>query len=344
MGGRSVIDGGRFTKGVCQVIVNFPPDTEITQLINTYFLNQVPVQRLIDFNDAVPDTVPYGSWVKLLYTGSDSPYDSIMCQDLVNQCIKYQVAYHSYSARFPYVDERSAYLPHDGEDNNPFGLTDSTSMNFGSVEYEVFVRSLDEHGKPDDTPAQVDLIGNFDPTLDECYLSDHFDNRALNGDTITWDWWHPANADTFNEQTLMFEKTFKFVVNASGHDHPWETASGVKNWFYSFFDPQGTFVRLMRAGSWVPGSTLNILSDTLSITFTYELTDPMGDAVFANLPGYVNEIYDFVLQGRDTATDQFFSQYMFVNGVQEKINEYPVSILGRWTEERSFQFHFRMIR
>ncbi len=344
MEGRSIIDAGQFEEGVCQVVVNFDPDTKITQLLNTYYVNQTPVQRWIDFEDAVPDTIPYNSWVKLFYRGWDSPYDSVFCQDVTNRCIKYQKSYHRYSERFPPSEARSGHLPPDGEDNDPFNVADTTSMNFGSVEYEIFVRSLDEHDRPDGTPAMIELVGNFDPVLDECYLEDHLGNHVENGDTITWNWWRPANTDTFNEITLKFEKKFQFIINASGHDHPWEPESGVKNWWYFFFDPQGVFVRFARAGSWVPGEELNSLSDTLTGTFSYPLTDPAGDEIFGNLPDWINTTYDMVLKGRDTAIGEEFSQYMFINSNKELLNVYPVSMLGRWTEERTVRFHLRIVR
>ena len=344
MEGQSIIDAGRFEHSVCVVDVNFPPETEITQLLNTYYLNQTPHQRWIDFEDAVPDTIPYNSWITLFYQGADSPYDSIFCQDPVNQCIKYQKAYHRYSGRFPYAEARSAYLPQSGEDNDPFNVADTSSMNIGTVEYEVYIRSLDEHGKPDHTPASVELVGNFDPVLDDCHLSDHLDNTIGHGDTITWNWWRPANTDTFNFQTLKFEKKFQFIINASGHDHPMEPQSGVKNWLYSFYDPQSVFVRFARAGAWVAGGELNALSDTFEVTFSYPLTDPAGDEIFGNLPDWLDTTYDLVVQGRDTAIGEEFSQYMFINSGKVLLNVYPVSMLGRWTEERTVRFHLRIVR
>jgi hypothetical protein len=342
--GRSIIDAGQFEQGVCQVVVNFDPDTKITQLLNTYYINQTPVQRWIDFKDAVPDTIPYNSWVKLFYRGWDSPYDSVFCQDVTNRCIKYQRSYHWYSGRVPHAEERSAHLPPGGDDNDPFNVADTSSMNFGSVEYEIFVRSLDEHGRPDGTPDMVELVGNFDPILDECYLEDHLGNQVENGDTLTWNWWRPANTDTFNQNTFEFEKKFRFIINASGHDHPMEPTSGVKNWTYNFYDLQSVNVRFARSGPWVAGNALNALSDTFKVTFSYPLTDPTGDQVFSNLPDWINTTYDLVLMGRDTGMGEEFSQYMFIDEDKELLNVYPVTPFGRWTEEKTVRFHLRLVR
>jgi hypothetical protein len=292
----------------------------------------------------VPDTVPLGSWVTLFYKGWDSPFDSLFCLDPINKCIRFQKSFYRYSARIPGAEAQSYHFPIGGEDNNPFGTDDSTSMNIGSVEYEISVRSLDEHFRPDGTMDMVKLIGNFDPVLNECYLTSHLGQTVGHLDTLSWNWWRPANSDTFNEQTMMYEKTFYFTIEAEGHDHPMEPASGVKSWHYIFFDFQGGPVRFARSGSWVLGHELNALSDTMKVTFTYPLSDPAGDQVFANLPEWVNESYDLTLMGRDTEQGQYFKQYMFFDGQKQLINEYDISSLGRWTEERTIHFHFKMVR
>jgi hypothetical protein len=254
------------------------------------------------------------------------------------------VSYSRFSARFPYSTGRTSWLPEGGEDNNRFGTTDSTSINIGSVEYEVFVRTLDEYGKADGTPAQIDLVGNFDPTLDSLYMMDHLGNRVFDGDTIYWNWWKPTNTDTFNEQTIQFEKKFHFSVNAFGHDHPTEFESGVKNWLYFFFDMDGVFNRFARAGAWVSGQTVNTISDSLKVTFSYSPADPLGDEIFADPPVWTNKAYDLVIRGRDTVVGEEFNQFMYILGDKVLINSYPHSDLGRWTEERTMRFYLKFFR
>jgi hypothetical protein len=80
--------------------------------------------------------------------------------------------------------------------------------------------------------------------------------------------------------------------------------------------------------------------------------------VFANLPDYFNRDLTVVaLRGRDVGVNEVdFDQFVFLGVVPagsnashnsaEKvlINSYPGGIFGRWTEERTFTFHFRMVR
>jgi hypothetical protein len=346
LGALSIIDAGRYLEGVCQIVVNFDPDTEVLQVLNTYVVDNNTYQRWIDIGDAVPDTVPYKSWITLFYQGWDSPYDSLFCPDDVNKCITYQKSYHAKSARFPYFTEHSSWYPQYGEDTNLFGIEDSTSMNMGTVEYEVYIRSIDENDKFDGMPDTVRIVGNYDPVVDDYEIVDHLANSVGNGDTLTWDWWKPANSDTIvvDGPDVYYQKKFYFVLNADGHDHPDEWGSGIKSWYYLFHDLQGNFHRFGRAASWVPGPTLNALSDTVKVTFTYPITDPMGDTVFANLPAWINKTYDATIKGRDTGLGERFNQYMFVSSQKEMINDYPVSTLGRWTQEGTMRFHFRIVR
>ncbi len=346
LGAISIVDAGRFEEGVCQIVVNFDPDTEILQVLNTYVVDGNTYQRWIDFGDAVPDTVPYNSWITMFYQGWDSPYDSLLCQDALNRCMTYQKSYYSYSARFPYVTDRSSWYPQYGEDTNPFGIEDSTSMNIGTVEYEIYIRSVDENGKYDGTPDTVRIVGNYDPVLDSFEIVDHRGNIAMDGDTVTWNWWKPVNSDTVvgSGPDMHYQKKFYFVLNASGRDHPDEWGSGVKTWYYTFYDTQGNSRAFARAFNWVSGVAVNALSDTVKFTFSYPLSDPMGDTVFENLPGWINKSYDATVKGRDTDIGERFDQFMFVNTHRQLINSYLVSSLGRWTQEETMRFHFRIVR
>jgi len=346
LGALSPVDAGSFTEGVCRVVVNFDPDTDILQVLNTYFVDQNTYQRWIDIGDAVPDTVPYKSWITVFYKGWDSPYDSLLCVDPTNKCISYQFSYKRESARFPWAVAQSFWMPPGGEDSNPFGVEDTTSMNMGTVEYTVRVRSLDENGKEDGSPDTVRIVGNYDPILNSFEISDHLGNVALDGDTVTWNWWKPVNSDTLvaDGSDVHYQKEFYIVIRASGHDHPDEWGSGIKDWYYEFYDLQGAFQRFARAGSWVPGVAMNALSDTFKVTFNYPLSDPSGDTIFSNLPAWINETYDAIVKGRDTTTGDRFDQYVIVSSARQLINSYSVSSLGRWSPEGTMRFHFRIVR
>ena len=167
---------------------------------------------------------------------------------------------------------------------------------------------------------------------------------VFDGDTIFWNWWEPMPGDTFNQQTLQFEKSFNFSVNGMGHDHPFEPNGGVKSWLYHFWDLDGVFNRFARAGNWVAGQQVNMISDSLKYTFEYAIFDPRGDEVFANPKPWVNKTYDLEIQGRDTEIGEDFSQYMFILGAKVLINSYPHAKYGRWTKRESMRFHLKFFR
>jgi hypothetical protein len=231
------------------------------------------------------------------------------------------------------------------------------------VEYEFSVRTIDEVGRPDGTPARAAIVGNFDPTLDSLRVSDHFgvplDLSVV--DTLTWNFWrgqgwpYTSLLDTvdLSNPDFPFYKTFAFNIRAWGHDNALDPAgSNVKEWRYIIHDEDGNYWPLARSGpGWYPGAEPGRLDDTFEVTFRYPSglvsgePDPNGDTVFANLPGYVGRTLTLTLLGRDTDVDETFAQWVFLGEVEPLlVNEYPTGNLGRWTEERTVTFHLRMVR
>jgi len=370
---------------MAEVVVNFDPDTRIFGVRNHYRVDGKTTTRDIDFADAIPDTVPYNSWTTIHYLGEDDPRDGQTCAPPAinpDRCIDFQVAYERTSTRVPGATAHSGWLPRSGgHDTDALSTTDSNSMNMGSLEYDVFARSIDEQARPDGTPPGVHIVGNFDPTLDSLVVIDHFgagvnlDGGAV--DTLQWNFWKGASAGTdpltgqprsgwpyqaitdtvdFGDPDNPFIKRYVFRIRARGHDHPWEpSGSGVKSWRYLIYSDYGTpseqFWPLGSAGNWWRnGISIDVLDDEVQVTFRYPgpfsaSPDPNGDTVFANLPGYMNKDLTLVIRGRDTAVDEpEFSQYVFLNGEQSLINQYPASALGRWTEERVATFYLQFIR
>jgi hypothetical protein len=225
-------------------------------------------------------------------------------------------------------------------------------VNIGSLEYDFFARSVDENLTPDGTWPSVHVIGNFDPFLDAYSLSDHLGNAVdLSGvDTLTWDWWQPANTDTvvFNPGTGSLErkKVFEWRMQASGHDHPKDPINaGVEAWRYFIYTgygtPQQRFWPLARAGTaWVDGVSIDQMDETFALTFTYSRGDPAGDPdpdpngdeVFANLPAYFDDDITVVLQ------------WVWLNGVRVLDNSFSAASYGRYTPQAIYTFHFRMVR
>jgi len=298
--------------------------------------------------------LPYGSWVTLFYRGWDSPFDSSLCQDVVNKCIRYQVQYDTRADvdggpqnGGVTVASSVRWLPDDGEDNNEFGTADSTSMNVGSTSYTIRARTVDEYAKPDGTPAEISVVGNFRPTIDS-YSIVNYDGTAIgDGDTISWDWWNPANYKGTPQDTIDISdpfdirviKRFFFVIKATGHDHLKETLnSGVKSWYYNLRRTSTPTVieRVARSGSWTDGQQVNTMSDTIAFTIRYSFAEDLGGfEAFRVLPSWLNEEYHITVRGRDAAFSDEYEQFMFVNGSKVRLNSQKISSAARWTDTKS---------
>jgi hypothetical protein len=361
-GAESPINVGTFTEGVCQVVVNFDPDTRIDNVVNTYTPGGGGERtRVIDFADGVPDTVSYKSWVRIDYQGWDDARDGrIECNDLEpDKCIGFQVAYHRTSQTVPGADEFSNWQPRGGvHDTDPFSSADSNSFNIPSAEMELFARALDEHGRADGTPPSVDVVGNFVPTLESVSVEDHLGNflDLAVVDTVMWNFWkgegwpYKSAADTLElggpEPKCV--KTFSFTIRARGHDDFRDPpGSGVKAWRYLVQNSQGAYIDLGRSiAGFFDGASIDALDERIAITFRYPITDPTGNSVFANLPSWFDDDLTFFLMGRDTSVfgEPEFYQYMFINGTQQTINVFPAGTLGRRTAEKVFTFQVRLVR
>ncbi len=370
----SAVDAGQFRRGVCQVVVNFDPDTHIDEVYNTFFRNGVETTVPINFTDATPDTVPFNSWVWYVFNAWDDRRDIKTCSLTdPDKCIDFQVKYVRNSDRVLGAYEDSGWLPRNGvHDTDLCSATDSVRVSIGSLEYQWYARGIDENGAGDGTPPFFRVVGNYDPTLDSATMSDHF-GKPINTatvDTLTWSfykgigWPYNAEEDTFNSATQKYTKRWGWNLSATGHDDPRDpVGSGVNAWryyVYTDYDPAtntGTFHELGRAGnSWFPGTSINIMNDTMVLTVRYN--DPQGDDVFANQPEYFNNLVTVVVYGRDLATDagDFDQNVFWFDGpwttcedpkpVSRKnlVNSFNTSTLGRWTRPRVIQFYLKFER
>ncbi len=331
--------------GALTVTLGLVADTEITLITNTYFVGGQPVQEIVNFVDAIPDTVPYGSWITIFYSGSG--YSPALCPDSVNQCFKYQIRYDRDSRFFPGGQKffPSSWLPFDPTDNDPLTAADSTSMNIGSVEYVVSARTTNLTG-PDPTPPSFSIVGNFDPTLDSLSLENH-DGTVINAnDTIVWDWSAPADSGfAIVGGNLMKTKRFYFLVQAAGHDHPKEAGSGVAAWRYTFPRVSDGFEEPFgNAGFWLDGLPNSTLSDTASYVAVYPFADVQGDAIFNNLPSWHDQTHVYTVTGRDLPGLESFDQFVFFLGSKQLINSYCTSDMARRTATNTLRFHIRLQR
>jgi hypothetical protein len=251
--------------GVCQVVVNFDPQTQFLDVLSTYHTPSGMASEYIDFTDGIPDTVPYKSFVRIHYWGADDPRDEpLNCDEILdpNSCIKFNVAYRFNSPYSSAANEFSLWQPRAGyHDTDPHSSTDSNTFYIGSLNYELYARAVDEFDRPDGTPPSVKVIGNFVPTLDSVAVVDHLGNSLDLSivDTLRWNffkgigWPYQCRCDTvdFDQVTcgglpsetlecklkqfpghtgsLDFIKTFAFYIKAWGHDNPKDPPPSVED-------------------------------------------------------------------------------------------------------------------
>ena len=337
-GAESAINATTFREGVAQIVVNFDPDTRINRVTNTYNDGTGPVTNDVNFTDATPDTVPFKSWVKLYYQGwddsRDAPFQCPPSDQGFDSCVKFQISYERRSSRINGATGKSGWLPSGAvHDTDSTAAADSNTVNVGSLEYDFYVRAIDENGTVDGTPAGVHIIGNYDPTLESVTMSDITPTRwktpepeaqlDLNGaepDTITWNFWkgegwpYAAITDTvdlFGNQEYIKKFSWRFL--ATGHDDPDESpgTAGIRSWKFEIRDEVGERWRLGAAtGDWRDAVSLDVLDDVFTLTVRYPSPfsdpvgggDPNGDTVFGRLPGFMNQDLTVTIQGRDTGS------------------------------------------
>lgn len=375
-GAESQVDAGRFRNGVTQIVVNFDPDTWITQVKRTTFYTDSTVVRQVNFTDTKPDTVPYRSWVTLFYYGHDDKRDTRLCSLAdPDECINFNLKVIRRSARFGNSGfEDSGWLPRNGvHDSDPNSTADSNSVNIASFEYDLEASAVDENGSRDGSPASVHIVGNFDPMLDSFALTDHFGNPVNTAviDTMTWHiykgigWPYDEESDTLQSDGLTYFKEFGFAIQAAGHDDRRDSKSAIRSWRYIPYtgfqdlDHPGTFQNIGRGGAWFPGEIDDVVNDFAKVKAKYH--DPYGDDLLADpaaagLP-YVNQVITLVFQGRDTRLQEpDFDQFVYWDqvppgqaagsGVSKRnlINSFGAELFGRWTQPKIVSFYLRLAR
>ncbi len=378
----SQVDAGQFTRGVAQVVLNFDPETWLTS-VNNWFIddsdpgNPIPRTEVVNFADAVPDTVPNQSWVYYEYSSVDDTRDTWVCSVTdPDKCIDFQVKYIITESTGSQED--SGWLPRNGtHDSDANAATDSNSVSIGSLDYQWFVRGIDENGTEDGTPPSFKVVGNFRPIFHSATMVDHagtsLDLSVV--DTLTWDFNAPDTYDSVNVAGYKYAKTFSWTIGATGRDNPKDVGpSSIESWRYYVFEdyepgPGNTpgsgsvAYELGRAGdSWFPAASLNTMTDTFTLRVLYNQEN--GDDLFAAIDaqpqryGFLNELLTIVLYGRDTRATggPQYSQKVFWDavpanaaagdGVSEAnvINTFTVSVNGRETQKKVWSFYLKFVR
>jgi hypothetical protein len=207
--------------------------------------------------------------------------------------------------------------------------------------------------------SEIEIIGNYDPTLDEAYIVNYDGVVASEDvDTVTWDWWHPANFtgnpdDTLETDTqtnkVYAKRTFYMNLDASGHDHPKEQERfGVGQWIWTLLgvgDSESESFFSEGQDAWQDGVANNEFDRRFEITYRYEIaTDPGGRSIWADPPSFWNKEYRVRIQGRDLPSNSEFREYIFINGSMVLLNAYQGTPLARWTQTGQFRFFLKVAR
>ncbi|MBD3423556.1 MAG: hypothetical protein GF417_03835 [Candidatus Latescibacteria bacterium] len=255
---------GSDEEDLCHLVVNFDPDTRILYGDNFFVVEgqEFPDCTYVDFNDDIPDTLPYGSWIRISYTGWDDPRDILQFPppDSIPIRFKYRLLTTGVSNEGTESVWQTPFFPaFDPEDTNP-GKIDSATITVSSKKYDFRVRSYDEQDRYDHTPARVTFYGNFQPTVDFYQIGKFYITfnqfqlfTPLDGDTIyladpmNKGNWNRAEPNYYSGDTLFprtrisgFDTTgldYFFYLKGRGYDDPRDKVSGeeraVYYWRYS---------------------------------------------------------------------------------------------------------------
>jgi hypothetical protein len=376
-GAQSQVDAGQYREGVAQIVVNFDPDTWLTDVRYSAFFEVKPdiIQQPVNYTDNVPDTIPNRGWITVFYYSHDDSRDTRLCSIAdPDECIDFNVRVVRTSARLN-LSEDSNWLPpspaeHDSDGNS---TSDSNSVNIGTFEYKVMASGTDENGTRDGTPPIVSVVGNFDPTMDTFEFEDHIGN-VINTtgplDTLVWDfhkgvgWPYDAEEDTLQSDGVYF-KEFGFRFLATGHDDIRDPdGSAVKAWRYQMYtgfnnlNDRGTPIfPFGRSGpAWIPGDGPDTVNELAKQKYRY--TEADGNDIFSyqnNDLSFVNQVITLVVYGRDTAfsgepnfsQNVYWDQLLFNSnagdGVSDRnlINEVNTTESGRWTQPKIVKFYLK---
>jgi hypothetical protein len=337
-------------EGVCRVVINHDPDTEILYG-DCFYTPQsgVPESLTVYFDGAVRDTLPYDSRLRMRYRGWDDAKDDL---EFTNPPlpIRFQFQYNrwAYNEEGARVTEKvSPWYPLKvPEDTNPNADVedtgrdiDSTTMRVGSFDYRFLARSYDEQGRPDGTPAVVPFVGNFPPSIDSMKTG-FYDQRtptlfrpAVN-DTLRISWLGPVRGSSgdlicpYDVKVVVgatITKYFKYVIVAGGHDDRRDpVGSGVKAWRYRIFDPDQDYP-YYREGEWQFNRPLNLLEQEVSFSITVPfVTDTAGirrqaDSLLANPPAFLG-MQGLEVTGRDVKDTETFKEG--IRGISPKFDEF----------------------
>ena len=99
-------------------------------------------------------------------------------------------------------------------------------------------------------------------------------------------------------------------------------------------------------GGFFDGTMVNVLSDTVQVTFRYDpVTDPGGSILLGGTQGQIfGREYECSVMGRDLSEFDRFDQEMSYSGALVVLNSYNTAQYGRWTGELKQRFFLELTR
>ena len=357
---------------LCHLVINFDPLTKILYGDNFFSVEgqELPDSiKNINFYDEYPDTLPYGSWVRIKYAGRDHQDDILEYpppDENIPIRFKYRLVATGVSKEGNESTWETPYFPaYDPEDTQweygtdwwnhnadlddindvTFWEKDTVTFTVSSKRYDFYVRSYDEQGRYDHTPAHIQLYGNFQPTVNFQQMLRQYITfgqfviwEAFEGDTIyladpmdDGNWLEPGSLEPFSGDTLLPVKRvtggqvsgldYFFYIKARGHDDPrdkvgeeeraiyyWQYRIGAENNDYNFGGENQVF--------YADEANINVNPDSfvqkLSINIPVDVTAGMPDSAFvSNLKRFFGEqnirVIGYDLQSNEKRTQKIRS-------------------------------------
>ncbi|MBN1164557.1 MAG: hypothetical protein JXB45_08260 [Candidatus Krumholzibacteriota bacterium] len=321
-------------QGLFHTVINHDPDVEILYGENLFTRqNGDTAIRSIYFDDPGIDTLPYNSRLLIHYRGWDDDRDILQYPDPVRPIrFRYQYSWLGHGLDGSLASYTRWWLPEEAEDTRCESDEDSVTIRVGSYDYTFAVRSYDEQYRYDNTPARVNFVGNYPPTIEEVAIG--FDSWRTNGQDTSIQW-HGIETDTLfvgikgayfarGDTLAAYERTFdyddriikyrfQFLIKLRGHDDPRDPpGSSIKGWKYLIDGGEDYYFR--KENEWIYdglqyGNCLE-LEFKLEVPFDPDWSGgglPVPDPVFVDQPPAWMGQQDLVIRASDlTGNAQFY--------------------------------------
>lgn len=307
--------GGRVYECASNTRILFGENRYVTQAGET-------LSAIIDFQDELPDTLPYNSWLTVHYYGWANSRDSL---DYTGPLLEMQYQYRfkregiTIGGGPSSIREVPWYPLTKAEDTRCYSNLDSTTMHVGPYTYWFMARSFDNEYNVDQYPDTVMFYGNFPPTIDSVVVgiddpgTPQPDFKPIPGDTvyIGWNTYPGLNrGDTVATFRVDVDppnvsRYYRFYIKAGGHDYPIDPpGSGIKNWLFTI-DSEEDY-RYTREGEWQFDHPLNTLEQELVIKLTVPISSP-NDSIVNNPPKFLGD-QTLELIGADMGERELFDE------------------------------------